>query len=147
MTAEQASTFRGATFRRADFADATFQGADLSGATFRGCDFSHVRIVGSEITGLRVSGFVGAAGAVVVDDVDVTEFVRSELDRRYPEREQLRDARTADEFRAMWDTVERLWAETLVRAEQLPEAVRHERVDDEWSLVETLRHLTFAVDV
>ncbi len=29
----------------------------------------------------------------------------------------------------------------------LPESVRHERVDDEWSFVETLRHLVFAVDV
>ncbi|MEV4576450.1 DinB family protein [Nonomuraea jabiensis] len=28
----------------------------------------------------------------------------------------------------------------------MPEAARHERVDDEWSLVETLRHLVFATD-
>lgn len=26
-------------------------------------------------------------------------------------------------------------------------STRHERVDDEWSLVETLRHLVFAADV
>ena len=70
-----------------------------------------------------------------------------ELDRRYPERVQLRDARTAEDLRAVWTAVERLWSETRVRAERLPEAVRHERVDDEWSVVETLRHLVFAVDV
>ncbi|WP_319460007.1 DinB family protein [Micromonospora sp. RTP1Z1] len=46
----------------------------------------------------------------------------------------------------MWDTVERLWSGIVARAERLPEAARHERVDDEWSVVETLRHLVFAVD-
>jgi len=29
---------------------------------------------------------------------------------------------------------------------RLPESARHERVDDEWSFVETLRHLVFATD-
>ncbi len=47
----------------------------------------------------------------------------------------------------MWDTVERLWPATLVRAGRLPETARQERVDEEWSLVETLRHLVFADDV
>ena len=139
MTAEYASTdaFRGATFRS----------ADLSGATFRDCSFAGVRITGSDISDLQISGYVESGGGVVVDDVDVTAFVRTELDRRHPERVQLRDARTAEDLRAVWATVERLWAETLARAERLPEDLRHERVDDEWSVVETLRHLVFAVDV
>jgi uncharacterized damage-inducible protein DinB len=34
----------------------------------------------------------------------------------------------------------------FVAAELLPEDLRHERVHDEWSLVETLRHLVFAID-
>jgi hypothetical protein len=46
----------------------------------------------------------------------------------------------------MWDTVERLWSETVARAERLPEPARFERIDDEWSLAETLRHLVFATD-
>ena len=46
----------------------------------------------------------------------------------------------------MWDTVERLWADTLARAERLPERLLHERVDDEWSFTETLRHLVFVAD-
>jgi hypothetical protein len=139
MAAEHASTdaFRGATFRS----------ADLSGATFRDCSLAGVRITGSDIGGLRVSGYLGNGGGVVVDDVDVTAFVRSELDRRYPERRQLRDARTAEDLRAVWETVERRWSGTLARAERLPEGRRLERVDDEWSVVETLRHLVFAVDV
>ena len=125
------------------FRGAAFTAADLSGATFRDCDLSGVRITGSRVADLRVSGY---GGAVVVNDVDVTGFVTAELDRRYPERLQLRGMGTADEYRVMWETVERRWAETIARAERLPEAVRHERVAGEWSFVETLRHLVFATD-
>lgn len=46
----------------------------------------------------------------------------------------------------MWDTIERVWSETVARARRLPEPARHEQVDDEWSFVETLRHLVFATD-
>jgi hypothetical protein len=46
----------------------------------------------------------------------------------------------------MWDAIERLWSETVVRAERLPGPALHLRVDDEWSFVETLRHLIFAND-
>ena len=139
MAAEYSSTdaFRGATFRS----------VDITGATFRDCTLAGVRITGSDIGDLRVSGYAPNGGGVVVDGVDVTAFVRSELDRRHPERVQLRDARSLEDLRAVWATVERLWDETLRRAEQLPEAARHERVDDEWSVVETLRHLVMATDI
>ncbi len=46
----------------------------------------------------------------------------------------------------MWDTVERLWSDTVARAERLPAPALHERVDGEWSFVETLRHLVFISD-
>lgn len=46
----------------------------------------------------------------------------------------------------MWDTVERLWSNTVARAERLTEPARHEQVDDEWSIVDTLRHLIFITD-
>jgi len=60
---------------------------------------------------------------------------------------QLREMRTAGDYRAMCHTVESLWSQTLAHAGRLPEAAMHERVDDEWSFVETLRHLIFAIDV
>jgi hypothetical protein len=125
------------------FRGAAFTAADLAGATFRDCDLAGVRITGSHLAGLRVSGY---GGAVLVNDVDVTQFVTAELDRRHPERLQLRAMGTADEYRAMRETVERLWSDTVARAERLPEPVRRERVDGEWSFVETLRHLVFATD-
>src|ERR1051326_9143847 len=96
---DRTDTFRGASFTDADF----------TGANFRDCDLHQVKITDSWLTDVRVSGLVDR---FVVNDVDVTAFVEGELDRRHPERIQLRQMRTADDYRAMWDTIERLWADT-----------------------------------
>jgi hypothetical protein len=125
------------------FRGTRFTVADLAGARFVDCDLSHVKIVDSWLVDVDVSGWVRN---LVVNGVDVTAYVDAELDRRHPERVQLRQMRSADDFRAMWDTVERLWSATVARAERLPEPARHERVDEEWSFVETLRHLVFITD-
>src|SRR5215471_7799275 len=125
------------------FRDARFTGVDFTGATFRDCDLRRVKIVDSWLVDVNVSGLIGD---VVVNDVDVTSFVEAELDRRHPERAQVREMQSADDYRTMWDTIERLWSDTVARARQLPEDARQERVDDEWSFVETLRHLVFATD-
>ena len=125
------------------FRDASFTRADLTGAHFRSCDLRQVKITDSWLVDIRVSGLIGS---FVVNDVDVTAFVELELDRRYPERVQLKEMRTAGDYRAMWDTIERLWADTIARAGRLPESALRLRVDDEWSFVETLRHLVFATD-
>jgi hypothetical protein len=127
----------------ATFRGATFMVADLAGARFVDCDMTGVKIIDACLMNVDLSGYVDR---LVVNGVDVTAFVDAELDRRYPERVQLRQLRTADDFRAMWDTVERLWSETVARAERLPEPALHERVDDEWSFVETLRHLVYITD-
>ncbi|HEX6526986.1 MAG TPA: DinB family protein [Streptosporangiaceae bacterium] len=125
------------------FRGASFIGADFTGATFRDCDLRQAKITGSWLVDVSLSGLVRN---LVVNDVDVTAFVENELDRRHPERVQLREKRTADDYRAMWDTIERLWAETVARGGRLPEPALHQRVDGEWSFVETLRHLVFATD-
>ena len=52
----------------------------------------------------------------------------------------------ADGFRAVWADAQQRWAETIARARTLPEELLHERVDGEWSLVQTLRHLLFVTD-
>jgi hypothetical protein len=135
--------FRGAHLTSVDFTGARFTGADLTGATFRDCDLRHVKVVDSWLVDLNVSGLVGN---LVVNDVDVTAYVEAELDQRHPERVQLRETETADDHRAMWDTIEGLWSDAVARARRLPEPLRHERVDGEWSFVETLRHLVFATD-
>lgn len=127
----------------ATFCAARFTGADFSGATFRDCDLRGVKVVDSWLIDVNVAGVLEN---FVVNDVDVTAFVEAELDRRHPERVQLRQMRTADDHRAMWDTIERLWSDTVARARRLDEPAWHERVDDEWSFVETMRHLVFATD-
>jgi DinB superfamily/Pentapeptide repeats (8 copies) len=133
-----------AEFENTDaFRGASFTGADLTGAKFRDCDLRRVKIVDSWLVDVNLSGLIGN---LVVNDVDVTAFVEAELDRRHPERAQLRAMRTADDYRAMWDRIERIWSDTVARAERLPEPARFERVDDEWSFVETMRHLVFATD-
>jgi hypothetical protein len=120
-----------------------FTGADFTGAIFRDCDLRKVKVADSWLVDVNISGLVSN---FVVNDVDVTAFVEAELDRRHPERAQVREMRTADDHRAMWDTIERIWSETVARARRLPEDALHERVDGEWSFVETLRHLVFATD-
>jgi hypothetical protein len=125
------------------FHGASFTGADFTGAKFRDCDLRKVKITDSWLVDVSMSGLVGN---FLVNDVDVTAFVEGELDRRHPERVQLRAVRTAADYRAMWDTIERLWSDTVARAERLPERCIDERVDDEWSFIETLRHLVLATD-
>ncbi|WP_214316616.1 DinB family protein [Nonomuraea sediminis] len=112
MTAQYGNTdaFRGASFTSAGFA----------AATFRDCDMRRIKIVDSLLVDVSVSGDVRN---FLVNDVDVTPFVEAQLDRRHLERVQLRAMRTADDFRAMWDTIERLWLETVARAERLPRLV------------------------
>lgn len=122
---------------------ARFTVADLAGARFLDCDLGGVRVIDSWLVDVQVSGYIDG---LVVNGVDVTGYVHAELDRRHPERVQLRSMRDADDFRAMGHTVEQLWATTIELAQALPAGGPHERVDGEWSLVETLRHLVFIVD-
>jgi uncharacterized protein YjbI with pentapeptide repeats len=93
-----------------EFRGASFTGADFTGANFRDCDLRRAKITDSWLVDVSLSGLVGN---LVVNDVDVTAFVEGELDKRYPERVQLRAMRTADDRRPMWDRIERLWAETV----------------------------------
>src|SRR5262245_24914167 len=97
---------------------ARFEGADFSGATFRDCDMRGVKVVDTWLVDTNISGLIGN---FVVNDVDVTAFVEAELDRRNPERATVRVMQTADEHRAAWDTLERLWSDTVERARRLPE--------------------------
>jgi DinB superfamily/Pentapeptide repeats (8 copies) len=125
------------------FRGARFDVADMRGARFTDCDLTGVTIRDGWLVDVSISGYLSD---VTVNGIDVTGFVSAELDRRHPERVQLRTIRTADDFRAMWDTIEGLWAAAAERAGQLPEAALAEQVADEWSFEQTLRHLVFITD-
>ena len=125
------------------FRGARFIDADLNGVTFRSCDLRGMKIVDSWLMNVSVSGEVKN---FLVEGIDIAPLVQAELDRQFPERALVRSMETADDYRAAWTTVEQRWAETVERAGKLADTAAYERVDDEWSLVETLRHLVFATD-
>jgi DinB superfamily/Pentapeptide repeats (8 copies) len=126
-----------------EFRGARFDVADLRGARFTDCDLTGVTIRDGWLVDVSISGYLSN---VTVHGVDVSEFVSAELDRQHPERVQFREGQTADDFRAMWDTIERLWAEATERAGRLPAAALAEQVGEEWSFEQTLRHLVFITD-
>jgi hypothetical protein len=125
------------------FRGARFDVADLRGARFTDCDMTGVTISNGWLVDVSVSGYVSN---LTVNGVDVTGFVSQELDRRHPERVQFREGKSTDDVRAIWQTVERLWAEATERAGRLPEAALAEQVNEEWSFGQTLRHLVFITD-
>jgi hypothetical protein len=127
----------------AEFCGAAFDVADLRGARFTDCDLTGVTIRDGWLVNVSISGYLSN---VRINGVDVTDFVSAELDRRHPERVQFREGRTADDVRAMWDTLERLWAGAAERAGRLPAAALAEQVAAEWSFGQTLRHLVFITD-
>jgi hypothetical protein len=129
--------------KNAQYRGANFFVRDLTGAKFTDCDMTNVKIIDGCLVNVSISGYVEK---LVVNGIDVTQFVASELDRLHPERVQFRQAETADDCRALWDTIEQLWSDTLARTQALPEQALYERVDDEWSFTETLRHLIFITD-
>jgi DinB superfamily/Pentapeptide repeats (8 copies) len=126
-----------------EFRGARFDVADLRGARFTDCDLTGVTIRDGWLVNVSISGYLRN---VTVNGVDVSDFVSAELDRRHPERVQFREARTADDVRAMWDTIERLWARAIERAGRLPAAALTQQVNEEWSFAQTLRHLVFITD-
>lgn len=132
----------GAHFTKVDLSGSQFEQVDLTGARMRNVYFAGARIRGADLSDLELDGQVHN---LTVNGVDVTSFVEAELDRRYPERVTLRRT-DADGFREGWRVIEASWLPTMALAQTLPPDALHERVDDEWSFIETLRHLVFVVD-
>jgi DinB superfamily/Pentapeptide repeats (8 copies) len=122
---------------------ARFDVADLRGARFTDCDMTGVTIRDCWLMNVSISGYLSN---VTVNGVDVTDFVNAELDRQHPERVQFREGQTADDVRAIWDTIERLWAQATEQAGRLPSAALDQQVNEEWSFAQTLRHLVFITD-
>ena len=124
-----------------DLAEAVFWGADLSGASFRDVNLTNVKISHAWLVNVDIDALVDT---VVINGVDVTAYV-NERDEWYPLRAMLR-ASNPEDMRATWAALEEEWAKTLTRAQGLPEERLHESVNGEWSFVQTLRHLVFAMD-
>lgn len=115
---------------------------DLSGARFH-----NVTLSGGKVTGAWASDLVldGMFERLVVNDVDVMPYVEQELAARHPELGLLRTG-DLDDLRAAWATTKALWEATEARVATFDPALLRERVDGEWSYLQTLRHLVFASD-
>ena len=124
-----------------DLAGAVFWGADLSGARFRDVNLTNAKISHAWLVNVDIDALVDT---VVINGVDVTDYV-NERDPWYPLRAMLRPS-DPEGMRATWAALEEEWAKTLTRALALPERRLHESVNGEWSFVQTLRHLVFAMD-
>jgi uncharacterized protein YjbI with pentapeptide repeats len=133
----------GAHFEDVNLTGAQFHDVDLSGARLRLVDLSGVTVRGGAL--LVNMDLNGKIENLRVNGVDVVPLVEAELDRRYPGRGKMRPA-DADGYRAAWSVLEPLWQQTVARARELDPALLHERVDGEWSFIQTLRHLVFATD-
>jgi DinB family protein/pentapeptide repeat protein len=133
-------SLRGATFTQVYLNDANMHLVDFSGAQVRGALFYDIRMRAVELVDVKINGELHN---VVMNGVDIAPLVDAELNRRMPERAKMRPD-DSDGFRAAWASLEQLWDGTVARARALPEAALHRSVDDEWSFIETLRHLNFA---
>ncbi|MDQ6934207.1 MAG: DinB family protein [Actinomycetota bacterium] len=133
-------SLRGAHFNEVYLNDARIHDADLTGMRIRAALLSQCRFSGIELVDVEITGELQN---VVVNGVDIAPLVDAELNRRMPDRAKMRPE-DADGFREAWTILERLWVDTVARARSLPEATLHRSVDDEWSFIQTLRHLSFA---
>jgi uncharacterized damage-inducible protein DinB len=129
-----------------DLTGSRFSHVDLSESHFRDVALRDVRISGAWIQDLVIEAEI--EGSLRINDVDVLPMVEAELNRRLPGREAVFAVRDgdADSFRAAWAIDQQAWERTVDRARRLPEDKLHERVDGEWSFIQTLRHLVFATD-
>ncbi|WP_328988473.1 DinB family protein [Kribbella sp. NBC_01245] len=132
----------GSVFEDVYLTDARFRDVDLSNARFDLVDLSGVVVRGAALVNMDLSGDIDN---LRINGVDVVPLVEAELNRRYPDRVKMRPA-DADGYREAWDILERLWRQTVDRARGMAPEQLHERVDGEWSFIETLRHLVFATD-
>jgi hypothetical protein len=114
---------------------------DMTGAEFRECNLSNTRLVGVVMQDAVIDGLVTD---LVVNGVEVMEFVEAELDRRHPVRLLLRSDDPAD-LRRGWQQLRVDWAATVAQVRESP-GVEHESVNGEWSAVQTMRHLVFVHD-
>jgi hypothetical protein len=143
---------RGSRFRHVDLSEAVLRGVDLTradlvsgdltDARFRDALLHRTRFIGVFVDGAEVTGEIVS---LMVNGVDVAPLVEAELDRRDPERPAMRPT-DPDGCRRAWAIIERRWGETVAQARTLDPALLHERVDGEWSFIETLRNLVFATE-
>jgi DinB family protein/pentapeptide repeat protein len=128
----------GAVFRDANLHRALFENVNLGEATIRNANLGDVSIVDANIEGLTILG------------IRVDQLIEAELDRRDPERVQLRitDPHDLEAVRAVMkrlDDVHGRFSKAL-RAANADSLITRPSAD-KWSALEHVRHLVFAKDL
>jgi DinB superfamily/Pentapeptide repeats (8 copies) len=128
------------------------KGPELSGARLEDADFSHARLHAPNFEGAKITDawffnadISGDLEGLRLNGVEVGPLVASERARLFPELAQLQ-ATDPQGLAEAWAMIEARWRSTVTRARQLDPALLDQRVDDEWSFLETLRHLVLATD-
>ena len=121
---------------------ARLEDLDLSSSRLHAPNFDRAKITDAWLCNADISGDIEG---LRLNGVEVAPLVMAELERRSPERSKLR-AQGPEDLADAWAMIVDLWDTTVAEAHTLPEPMLHQRVDDEWSFVESLRHLVLATD-
>ena len=125
-----------------DVSGTRFEQVNLSGTRVHGAFLVDTKVTDAWVHSLDLSGNIQS---LVVNGVEVAGYVRAELERRHPELGYL-DSKDVPGLQRAWAKVQEIAAATLDTARGLPPAMLDESVDDEYSYLQTLRHLVFAAD-
>ena len=106
---------------------ARFDDEDLTGAEFRECDLTRARFIGVVMQDTVIDGFVTG---LVVNGVDVSDYVTTELDRRHPVRVLIRSDDRSD-LQAAHRRLGEIWHATIQRLEAMPAGSEHRQVGGE----------------
>lgn len=128
--------------RDADLTGSRFRNVDLSGTRIRSALLSDVVITDGWLDDVRIEGEVRS---LTINGVEVADYVEAELDRRHPERKRLRPD-DVEGMRQAWDEAIARADATIERARRLPVDLLDERVNEEFSFLQTLRHLVMGFD-
>jgi hypothetical protein len=128
----------GAVFHNVNLSKAKFKDVNLESATIRNANLHNFYIEDAYIQGMTVFGF------------DVYQLISDEMDRRDPERMCLRvsDPYDPECIRAVYahlEEVRRGFYATLRAAD--PQRLIARPAPEEWSALETVRHLLYAEDL
>ena len=114
---------------------------DLHGVEFRECDLTGARLIGVVMDEAVIDRLVTN---LVVNGLEVTEYVEAELDRRHPVRALIRSDDPAD-LREAARQLRAGWAATIERIRRRPGG-EGRGVKEEWAAAQTMRDVVFVHD-
>lgn len=136
----------GSRFEMVRLNDSQFSQVRFDGSRFQNISWHNVTMSSVELVDVEIGGDVWN---LRINGVDIGPLIDAELNRRDPDRhlvfQELRESRSVEDYRKGWGVIEHRWTELIDRVRELPEGSEHRSVDGEWSLVQSLRHISYVV--